>query len=408
MTDSPNNNTVMQRLLAERFLNKTGNDFSPPSVQKSAGKSDLTKNSHDEVHNVVDGGNSYLENTKVLAERSLVNLNIFAAKIPEESDPAARLDALCRSTLDNTSNFKEGCQKLGSFDQTKEKLPKKIDSTFPQKPSSCSASREVLLRLQKGLDDAEAEKFIRQPPSYSEAKAEADHIKKTKVGYCDPTNALISPRDTSLEAYRAQNYLGSNSYPMLDSDQFRKNASRPELQLHGHPKSNSGGDEYLYTDHVRKNNQRRGIRSKKNKYGLGRSSSLRHTPEETIHDIRQTSLNNLPSATKHSANGYENANGSLHSDNMTVLAQAKHSSSRSAPSQNSEEGRYAEKRRSSLHGNLLCLTEDSTSNFSTMSNNSLLQSQAHSRVSDDCYLLAMLHLLSLRFWLESSSRFGPV
>ena len=393
MTESPNNNSLMQKLLAERHAIKGYNDLIATTNSISSCRPDLvvapslTRDAA--ASSAIDS--AYSSNSGTLLERSQKNQSAYSHFAPQDEGPAARLDALCRSTLDKSSS---GFAKSGNSNATNSPTVKGEPKPLLKGTNTRSASREVLMRLRKEFEASET--TPRCLPTYQEVKA--DQVKMPQLGCCDSSNALISPRYASLDSYKAKSTMVSRSFPLLDSNQSRKNPTGPEFHLNGHPKSNSGGDEYLYTDHLRiSNNQRRGIRSKKNKNGVGRSSSLRQTPEETIQDSSSSEAipptpNSLINKIAHGppVNGLITSVYSVH---------PKHASSRSAPLQDSEESIYVEKRRASLHGTLHRLAEDRQTNLSDFSQDQLQQNQTQLRVSCvfDWYLFLLLLFCFVEF-----------
>ena len=371
MSESPNNSTVLQRLLAERYLNKGYNnsDFGSPTNSKSGSHTDLTLNT---ISHEVTTSNSSENDNRYQPNSSQFEADQTAYFSPQDGGPAARLDALCRSTLDKPTNTHSSFLKPSG--NVSNSVPNSKIEPMPclRESVAHSASREVLSRLRKELEVSES--APRPSSNFVGAETDVGQLQIYGFGRCDPADALISPRYTSIDPYKME----SRSYPLLDLKQPRKNKN----QLHGHPKSNSGGDEYLYTDQLRKNAQRRGIRSKKNKVGLGRSSSLRQTPEETTQSIRFSSATcSTPNSVINKNPSALDANRKQKNVNDRRQSQAKHSSSRSAPLQNSDERPYVDQRRASLHANLHCLAEDTQSESSSFSNGQPLQNHNHIAVS---------------------------
>ena len=374
MTDTSGTGTVMQRLLAERYQNEHY-DFAsyPPQQSTNEQRTDLNVelnvNAFTQDTSYVQGTYAYM-GADPASQSEVCQSSLYPSYVISQSDPAARLDALCRSTLDKSTNNSGSHQTVGNSTPMYPSDPRlssreRIEDLH--KSQNYSTSFETLSRLrnqlkQKCEEDKDSERITRILPSYQEAKTEAQQMRVFESSYGKTGNALLSPRYNVREVSTPVHGLGSRSFPIVESDQTRANPARPDLQLHGHPKSNSGGDEYLYTDQLKRNCQSRGIRSKKNKNGVGRSRSFRHNPDDVNLDFNFDSSLPLKRTTKEQAICSFDKSSSWRGSGQT-----KHVSSRSAPSQNSGRETLIDQRRASLHGNLLDVKEGISSDLSRTS-----------------------------------------
>nr|CAB3221482.1 angiomotin-like protein 2 [Phallusia mammillata] len=226
-----NGGTVLHRLLAEKFKNDDPFASSGQGVFNSiCSPSQLTTNP----------GVGDISSNQYNSDPSQTT----------ESDPEARLDALCRSTL----------QRSG-------------DESCPQTQSSSAPSR-------------------RPPPSYAEARLEITH---TPAETPDRTFSSTVPQMMTPRYHKSpspstsadnKHYKHPSNKRMQESSKSA-DAVKERIKLNGHPKSNSGGDEYLYTDSLRSSDscrkvQLRGIRGRKNS-SVTRSSSLHQNQEDKTH-----------------------------------------------------------------------------------------------------------------------------
>ena len=334
------NGTVLQRLLAEKY--RSGEFKSSCSLTASDSSESSPETTNVSVNS--SGTNLY---QAVVSNIGVEQIDV-SADLSTRSDIHTRIDALWRSTLDTPGQ--EGTSKMRHQENRgKEAIaPLVFDENQSEERKHCAAQEKLSkMRKELGLDPLSLNSFHFSKRSQASGRIDSclrhglksPNNQETYRAY----NFVTSPRHGSNELPNPTHTPGCHSFPSTDPN-FPSSTS-VEVELHGHPKSNSGGDEYLYTDQLKRNYQRRGVRSKKNKTGAIKSSSFRQTPDESI-----------PNPQTPSAINAGTIKGRYQND--CALVPSNHRSTRSAPSQNSgNDVNLSKLRRSSLHTPLKNLRE---------------------------------------------------
>ncbi|XP_076805023.1 uncharacterized protein LOC143448940 [Clavelina lepadiformis] len=284
---------------------------------------------------------------------------------------AARLDALCRSTLE-TSNEKTIGKNISYPEQIidgnlrgKAANVTKLspEDSFISTPKTRSAAHEVLARYRKEFQEnnrpREQTPGRPPPPSYQEAKLDADQYKTVpENGKHNPFvsgTPTVSPRCRLPDQKTITRTMQANSSPSARSPRN----SQAGMQLNGHPKSNSGGDEYYYTDHIRVNNQKRGIRSKKNGSNVKRSSSLHQNKDgfvylKSLEEQSGQSGSNQQSTPLERLDFCSGLSGLKNSNLLQNSSSSQHKTSKSAPNQCTNKLTTPEVRRFSMQSGNSC------------------------------------------------------
>jgi len=166
------------------------------------------------------------------------------------SDPAARLDALCLSTLQgsngNPISTSEACTPTGG-----QSLSMSATSGRP-KPELPDPFRPKQGQDLPNVHDPSGSRP--PPPSYVEARIDLCQT-STEVdgGSRTPSRSSMSPRYRQHHGPNTSSSDKRSSHGVFHTgDVATKNLNalkgKSLLQFNGHPKSNSGGDEHLYTD----------------------------------------------------------------------------------------------------------------------------------------------------------------
>lgn len=339
---SSDSGTVLQRLLNERFPADDSNSISS-LTDSSASNLDLRSSSQHDLH---------------ISLQSITNSTSHPSSMIDERlqpDIHSRIDALWRGTLDTPRQDASPRLSLDNDVQTP-RSSKQRSSPFPPKRS---AAQETLSRLRKELeqDSLSMKKSTRGtnrqlPLQNTDGTYQLGFYSGKPLEASGANSIQMSPRRRARNQARGTQRSSNHSFPFTEVDETQSTGRQLRSQLHGHPKSNSGGDEYLYTDQLHKNYQRRGIKSKKNKGEIEKSKSFRHSVEETHASPGLCQTAGLPR--KNKVDTSEKWSRPVFPNNEV----SKHRSSRSAPLQESgNDVILANLRRSSLHNPLNNLKE---------------------------------------------------
>lgn len=243
--------TVLQRLLAEHYRSNGDNSHHSNNngSSQSLGKEEFKINSGEsDVH--------HLQHPPSPLPRKKPN------PLPRTNpDPASRLDALCRSTLEKPDENPNKSSDSQNSSYTNPPPPQYLNPAELTEPTAAhrrysSSNQQDYMNNNNGPMEAQKPDIVtRSTPSLA--------------------NGLVSPRidATGLDdRYQQQRNISPNK---SNGEDVKR---RP--QMSGHLKSRSGGDDYLYTDYMSKQQQQhrpciRNNRIRKNNHSaVERSNSL--------------------------------------------------------------------------------------------------------------------------------------
>ena len=293
MTESnvtPGGSTVLQKLLAERFRNEVDDKINR-DTEDSFGSKDEFKNGsaveyYSDILTTQDVNiDNHLQHPPSPLPRSTPN------PLPRtiQGDPASRLDALCRSTLDKS-------EEQNTLAESRTPTQIRTHSDVSDQDSYSENSRCLPAVSPFVIDQHFSRTSGRFLPSHDQLGYEGGSTEVTVssskseiVTRSTPSlaNGLVSPRVDSVEdstAYVYQRAKGIEYLSKLPLDYNFIDVNR-KPQFNGHLKSRSGGDDYLYTDYMRssKLNHRPCIRS--NRIKKSNSSSMKRS--NSFHQNKQ-------------------------------------------------------------------------------------------------------------------------
>ena len=203
--------------------------------------------------------------------------------LPRTTDPASRLDALCRSTLERPDDPNHS---LDSQNST-------LSTPGLQVSRNSTSGPSPMMNGQHGVESRRFTSTSQDPGNYMNGpKVMGSNLEIVTRSTPSLANGLVSPRidstdDSSSSPYVYQRIPGNSPKPKTADSNFTDNSR----QFNGHHlKSRSGGDDYLYTDYMRPSvlNHRPCIRS--NRIRKSNSSSMKRS--NSFHQRQQVASSN--------------------------------------------------------------------------------------------------------------------